>query len=479
MSHPTAATPETAVLAPARGAPAGAKNGRMVSALVFVVLVYALMQTMLVPALPVLASDLHAGLGTSGWVLTSYLLTGSVLAPIAGSFGDRLGHRRVLTVVLAVFAVATFAAAFSSTIGVLIACRAVQGISTATFPLALAIVRRHLTGKEMSTAIGWISGVLGLGAGAALVIGGAILKVSSWHGIFIVAGVLIVVSLTFVALWVPQTPRTGQASQTDYAGAALLTVALAALLLGVTQGPSWGWTAGPTLLLFGGAIVALVLLVIVERRVTTPLVDVRSLTRPSLAIANTLVLVNGFVSYIIYLCMPSILEADPGTGYGYGYDVLRTGLVLLPSAVCVFVGGRAAPALLGWVGHRPSMVVAMASMGLGALGLTLWPAAMWSILASFCVLSLGIGAGISVIYQIIARVVPVDEVAAAGGLNTVIRSVGSAAGSPVAGAILAAGAGGATTTIALANYQHAFALATVLSVAAAGLACVLRMPANR
>ncbi|GAA4576395.1 MFS transporter [Planotetraspora kaengkrachanensis] len=479
MSHPTAGTPETAVLTPARGAPAAAKNGRMVSALVFVVLVYALMQTMLVPALPVLGSDLHAGLGASGWVLTSYLLTGSVLAPIAGSFGDRLGHRRVLVVVLVVFAIATFAAAFASTIGVLIACRAVQGISTAAFPLALAIVRRHSTGKAMNTAIGWISGVLGLGAGAALVIGGAILKVTSWQGMFVFTGVLIVISLVFVVAWVPHTHRTGQASRTDWVGAVLLTVALVSLLLGVTQAPSWGWTAGPTLLLFCGAVAAFAVLVIVEHRVATPLVDVRSLTRPSLAIANVLVLVNGFVSYIIYVCLPSILEADPGTGYGYGYDVLRTGLVLLPSAVCVFVGGRAAPALLGRVGHRPSMVIAMASMGLGALGLTFWPAAMWSIIASFCVLSLGIGGGVSVIYQIIARVVPVDEVAAAGGLNTVIRSVGSAAGSPAAGAILAAGVGGATTTVALANYQHAFALAAVLSVAAAGLALLLRMPANR
>ncbi|GII58225.1 MFS transporter [Planotetraspora thailandica] len=479
MSSPTAGMPEAAVLTPAREAPAAVKNGRMVVALVLVVLVYALMQTMLVPALPILGADLHAGLRTSGWVLTSYLLTGAVLAPIAGSFGDRFGHRRVLMAVLVVFAIATFAAAFSPTIGFLIVCRAAQGISTAAFPLALAIVRRHSTGKAMSTGIGWISGVLGLGAGAALVIGGAILKISSWQGMFIVAGVLIVVSLVFVAVWVPHTPRTEQASRTDYAGAVLLTTALTGLLLGVTQGPSWGWTAAPTLLLFGGAIVAFVLLVIVEHRVTTPLVDVRSLTRPSLAIANALVLVNGFASYIIYVCLPSILEADPGTGYGYGYDVLRTGLVLLPSAVCVFVGGRAAPAVLGRIGHRPSMVIAMASMGLGALGLTFWPAAMWSILASFCVLSLGIGMGFSVISQIIARVVPVDEVAAAGGLNTVIRSVGSAAGSPVAAAILASGVGAATSAIPLANYQHAFALAAVLSVAAAGLGFVLRMPANR
>ncbi|MFI7613323.1 MFS transporter [Nonomuraea terrae] len=479
MSSPTAGVPEAAVLTPAGDASVAEKHGRMVVALVLVVLVYALMQTMLVPALPILGSDLHAGLSTSGWVLTSYLLTGSVLAPIAGSFGGRFGHRRVLMVVLIVFAIATFAAAFSSTIGFLIACRAAQGISTAVFPLALAIVRRRLTGKAMSTGIGWISGVLGLGAGAALVIGGAILKISSWQGIFVFAGVLIVASLALVAIWVPHAPRAEQASKTDYAGAALLTAALVSLLLGITQGPSWGWTAAPTLLLFGGAIVTFVLLVIVERRVTTPLVDVRSLMRPSLAIANALVLVNGFVSYIIYVCLPSILAADPGTGYGYGYDVLRTGLVLLPSAICVFVGGRAAPALLGRTGHRPSMVVAMASMGLGALGLTFWPAAMWSILASFCVLSLGIGVGISVISQIIARVVPVDEVAAASGLNTVLRSVGSASGSPVAAAILISGVGGTTSTIPLANYQHAFALAAVLSVAAVGLALVLRMPANR
>lgn len=471
--------PDAPALAVASPPPTVTKKGRMVFALTFVVLVFALMQTMLVPALPVLGRDLHAGLTLSGWILTSYLLAGAVLTPIAGSFGDRFGHRRVLVTVLVVFLVATLVAAFAPNIGVLIACRAAQGLSTATFPLALAIVRRHLSGKEMNTGIGWISGILGLGAGIALVIGGVILKLTSWQGIFVVAAVLIAASLVFVLLWVPTHARSDQATRTDYVGGSLLTAGLVCGLVAITEGSMWGWASLQSVLLIVVSVVSLVVLVVVERRIAAPLVDVRSLARPSLAIVNVLALANGFVSYILYLGLPTILEAAPATGYGHGYDVLSTGLVLLPSALCVFVGGRTAPSLLRSVGPRFSVVIAMGLMGLGALGLTIWPAAMWSLILSFCVVSIGIGAGFSLISQVIVRVAPVEEVAAAGGLNSVIRAVGQAVGSPVATAILAAGTTGAGAIIPIGNYQTAFAVAAVFAFIAAALGAGLKMPSER
>ncbi|WUD77098.1 hypothetical protein OG937_38040 [Streptomyces sp. NBC_00510] len=118
----------------------------------------------------------------------------------------------------------------------------------------------------------------------------------------------------------------------------------------------------------------------------------------------------------------------------------------------------------------------MGLMGLGALGLTIWPAALWSLFHSFCEVSIGIGAGFSAISQVIARVAPVDEVAAAGGLNQVIRTIGQAAGAPAASAILAAGTTGSRAVIPIGNYQHAFAVAAVCACTAAVLGAGLKLP---
>jgi MFS family permease len=457
--------------------PAASREGRTIFALTFVVLVYALMQTILVPALPLLGEDLHVGIGLSGWILTAYLLAGAVLTPIVGSFGDRYGHQRVLIVVLSAFLVATVAAAFAPDIGVLIAARAAQGISAAAFPLALAIVRRHLSGAAMSRGIGWIAGILGLGAGAALVIGGVILKLTSWQGIFVVVAVLIAVSLVFVVLWVPQSARSEQAPATDYVGAVLLTTMLVSGLLVITQGASWGWASTQSIVLIAVAVVSLVVLVIVERGMRNPLVDVRSLGRPSLAIAHVLAMANGFVSYLLYLGIPAILEADPATGYGHGFDVLTAGLVSLPSAIFVFIGGRAAPALVRIIGARLSLMAAMALMGIGSLVLAVWPSPLWSIMISFSIVSLGIGGGFSLLSQVIVRVAPADEVAAAGGLNSMMRSVGQATGSPVATAVLSAGV--TSAVIPIGNYQHAFTVAAISALVAAALGIGLKMSSDQ
>ncbi|MCZ4554179.1 MFS transporter [Rhodococcus maanshanensis] len=214
--------------------------GLLVVALAFTVLIYSMMQTLLVPALPVLGETFGASVPATGWILTAYLMAGAVLAPVIGSLGDRYGDKRVLLAVLVVFAAATFGAALASTIEMLVVMRMVQGVSTAAFPLALAVLRRNLSGPAMAAGIGWVAGMLGLGAGAALVLGGLILEYLSWQWLFVGTGILILVALAMVARWVPQAESAEVASRTDWVGTVLLSSSLVALLLATTQGGTWG-----------------------------------------------------------------------------------------------------------------------------------------------------------------------------------------------------------------------------------------------
>ncbi|OCI30021.1 MFS transporter [Oerskovia enterophila] len=471
----TATLPGTATApsAQAPSAPPGesgpgvrARPALVILALSTAVLAFSLMQTLLVPALPTLGEALGSGPQGTGWILTAFLVAGAVLAPVVGSLGDRYGHRRVLVVTLVVFAAATVAAGLAPNLGVLLAARVVQGVSTATFPLALAISRRSLDGRHLVTALGWLSGMVGVGAGVALVLGGLIVESLSWHWLFWSTAALVLVALAMVLAWVPATPArpAGRAARTDWAGTFLLAGGLAGLLLAVSQGRSWGWTSPLTWGVGLAAVCALAVLVLVELRSAAPLVDVRTFRNRSLVITSVLTLALGFVPYVFYVSLPLILQAQPSAGSGL--TVTQTGLVLLPSAVLVFVGGRVAPALSIRFGAKSLAITAVLVMAVAGAGLAVWPGEMWSVLVFFTLLGLGNGIGFAVCAQLVTMLSPADEVAAATGLNAVLRTVGSAVAAPVTTALLAGAVVQGGTVSSTTPFSVAFGLAAVVGLVA-------------
>jgi MFS family permease len=435
-------------------------------ALLCAVLAYSLMQTLLVPALPQLAASLRLDAAGSGWILTAYLLSGAVAAPVLGALGDRHGHRRVLLVSLATFILGGILCALGGGFGVFLLGRVLQGAATAAFPLALAIVRHHLPVERQPAAIGWLSGALGLGAGIALVIGGVIAEVSSWQWLFAVGALLGAVALVLVAMLVPRrSVRAGTGSRIDVAGTALLSAGLLALLLAVAQGAAWGPLVTAALLVLATALLAA--LWGVERRIREPLIDVRVLARPAMVLVNLLTLMLGFIPYAFYVGLPALFQAPPGTGFGM--SVAATGLAMLPGAVLVVVGGRLAPALLS---RMPAAVVAVIALGVmagGSVGSALMAGSFPAIVVFFSLVGLGNGLGFALTADLVSRMVPRDEIAAAVGVNGVLRTIGSALGAPVTMLVIG-GAHSASSFVVL------FAVAAGVSVLGALVGGAIRIP---
>lgn len=446
-------------------APPAARRG-ILPALLCAVLAYSLMQTLLVPALPQLVADLRLDAAAGGWILTSYLLSGAVAAPVLGALGDRHGHRRILLASLAVFVAGGILCALGGTYPLFLLGRVLQGAATASFPLALAIVRRHLPVGAQPAAIGWLSGALGLGAGVALVVGGLIAEAASWPWLFATGAALGVLSFGLVAVLVPPRTAPGQrGSRIDLAGAVLLSAGLLALLLAVAQGASWGPLAVVCLLVLSAATFAGFW--IVERRVRDPLVDVRVMARPALVLVNLLTLLLGFIPYLFYVGMPVLLQAEPGTGFGL--TVAGTGLAMLPGALLVVVGGRLAPTLLARMPAAAVAALALAVMAAGSVGAALMPGSLAALVAFFSLVGLGNGLGFALAADLVSRLVPRDEIAAAVAVNGVLRTVGSAFGTPVT-MLLIGGAQGQGPFILL------FAVAAAVSVAGAAVGGALRVP---
>jgi len=273
------------------------RPGLVTLALSAVVLAFSLMQTLVVPALPTIGRDLGTGSQGTGWILTAFLLAGAVLAPVVGNLGDRVGHRKVLLGTVGVFVLATLLAAAAPNLAVLLGARVLQGVSTATFPLALALARQVLDGPRLAAAFGWIAGMIGLGAGAALVLGGLIVEALSWRWIFVLAAVLIAVAGAMVAAWVPTGSVPAVVRRTDGAGIALLATGLVGVLLAVSQGGSWGWGSARTVGLGLVGVLLLVALVLVELRRTAPVVDVRTFRHGPIVLVSLLTVAVGFVPY--------------------------------------------------------------------------------------------------------------------------------------------------------------------------------------
>ncbi|KQM81559.1 hypothetical protein ASE68_15770 [Agromyces sp. Leaf222] len=416
------------------------RPGRFTFALSAAVLAFSLMQTLVVPALPTIGRDLGASSLGTGWILTAFLLAGAVFSPVVGNLGDRFGHRRVMLTAMLVFAAATLVAAFAPNLGVLLGARVVQGVSTATFPLALALTRSMLTGKRLAAAFGWIPGMIGLGAGLALVVGGVIVDALSWRWIFAIGAILILVSAAMVVAWVPRGAKPAATGSTDWPGILLLAGGLVGVLLAVSQGGAWGWTSPWTLGVGAAGILLLIALVLVEVRTAAPVVDVRTFRHGPIALVSLLTVVVGFVPYVFYVALPLLMQAPAATGYGHGMSVTASALAMLPSAVLVFVGGRLTPALVARLGGGGTAVISAAVMGVGAAALAIWPTTPWAVIVGFAVLGLGNGIGYAICAQLVVSVSPSHEVGAATGLNGVVRTIGSAAAAPVVSAMLTAGA---------------------------------------
>lgn len=215
-------------------------------------LTFALLQSLVAPALPEIQRDLHASTTSAAWILTAYLLSASVLTPIVGRLGDMFGKERTLVVALGVLGVGTLLAALATNIAVLIVARVIQGCGGAIFPLAFGIIRDEFPRERVVSGIALISAILGVGGGLGIVLAGPISQELSYHWLFWFPLVLVVIATIATLLFVPESPVKSP-GRVNWAGAALLSGWLVCVLVAISEGPTWGWGDTRTVGLFAAA----------------------------------------------------------------------------------------------------------------------------------------------------------------------------------------------------------------------------------
>jgi EmrB/QacA subfamily drug resistance transporter len=436
---------------------------------------FALLQSLVAPALLTIQHDLHTTTAGAAWILSAYLLSASVLTPIAGRLGDMLGKKRMLVAVLVVLAAGTALAGLATSITVMIVARVIQGAGGAIFPLAFAIIRDEFPRERVPHGIALISAILGIGGGLGIVLAGPIVEHLDYHWLFWFPLIAVVAAAVGTMVFVPESPvRTP--GRINPVGAVLLSAWLVALLVPVSEGASWGWTSGRTLGLFAVAAVLIPVWIWAESRSRAPVVEMRMMRLRGVWTTNLAALVFGFGMYSSFVLVPEFVELPASTGFGFGASVTKAGLFMVPATTGMLLAGPVSGRLSSTVGSRVPLVLGAFFSFAAFVILAAEHGSDWEIYTAMLVLGVGIGFAFASMANLIVEAVPGHQTGVATGMNTIVRTIGGAIGSQVTAGIVTAtvAANGLPTekgfTIAFTTAAAALAVGLVVAFAVPGRA---------
>ncbi len=432
-------------LAAARAETPRVRSGLLLLALTVAAGSFALMQAVIVPALPVVQRDLDTTTAWVAWTVSIYLLSAAVATPLLGRLGDQFGKDRMLIVTLAIFTVGSVLSIFAWDISSLIVFRAVQGIGGAVYPLCFSIIRDEIPARKMGVAMGLISAMLGVGGGLGLVMSGLIVDHASWRLLFIVGAVIGLLGMGLVRAIVPPSPTRARASL-DIPGALLLSAGLICVLVALTQSRAWGWGSPRQIGLIGVGAAVLVLWGWIESRTAQPLVNMRMLSRRPVLFTNLAALFCGFTMYAIFTVLPLFAQMPSGlpaearelVTYGFGASVTVSALYLIPGALVMLPAGPYGGVLGRQVGFRYALAIGLLVTATGSALLAVLHAEPWQLMLGYAVGAAGVAVAFGAMPKLIADAVSPTETGIATGMNTVVRTVGSAIGAQAAITLLAA-----------------------------------------
>ncbi|WP_423923623.1 MFS transporter [Frigoribacterium sp. 2-23] len=409
----------------------------MTAVLALTGMVAALMQMLVIPIVPEFPRLLDVQASDATWIVTATLLSAAVFTPIAGRLGDLYGKRRIVLVLLVVMIVGSVIAASSSVLLPLIVGRALQGAAIGVIPLGISILRDTLHPDRLGGAVALVSATLGFGGAIGLPLSAWISQTYDWHVLFWTAAGLGVVVLVLVAVFIPvSTLRTG--GRFDLPGAIGLAVGLTGVLLAVSKGNDWGWTSVSTLVSGLVGLVVLVLFGWYQLRVASPLVDLRVAVRPAVLLTNLASIALGFALFGSNVSLPQLLELPTETGVGLGQTIMVASLCLAPSGVVMMLMAPVASRATARFGARLCLVVGGALIVVSYAVAALFFSQVWQIVLVSVLIGFGIGLAYAAMPTLIMHAVPATETAAANGLNTLMRSLGTTSASAVVGLLLTA-----------------------------------------
>jgi MFS family permease len=405
-------------------------------------------ETMLIPAIPDIITDLNISFGTSSWILTAYLISGAVMTPICASLSDIYGKKKILLIVVFIYLIGTTIAYFVSDIVTFIIARAIQGIGISMFPIAFSMIRDCFPPEKISIGQGVITSMFATGAAIGFSIGGLVVHNYGWHFTFLT---LIPPTILFIILvWkyidikkiaeykqLNHNIRTHSAeilsTKVDVKGALFLSMSISCFLLALTlfeNNISDSKIYNIVVPLFILSISALALFIIIERRTEQPLINLKLFSNKTILAANLIILLIGFTHFMIFQSIP-ILARNPEP-LGFGLDAASTGNIQLPFAIIFALFGPTSGIIISRMGSLKPIILGTIITSVSFLFMLFVHTEEYYISAALAVFATGLSFTAIGTMNIIILFTPPNYIGTSTGLSVLIRILGSSIGPVIA-----------------------------------------------
>ena len=436
-------------------------------------------ETMLIPAIPDLIKDFHVSYSMSSWILTAYLIAGAVMTPIAGKLSDIYGRKKILLIIMVIYAIGVSMAGFASDIYFMIFARAIQGIGMSMFPIAFGMIRDQFPREKISIGQGVITSMFASGAVIGLTVGAIIVQDYGWQNTFFtiipIAIALLLIIWRFIHVIDSRDEDQSQkqsrilegdnisktsnrddnatlskaSNQIDIKGAIALAIAVASFLLVLTlletsgsnieAASSGGNNNQPSnvnssaqvlpFLIIG--IVSFVFFVIIERREKYPLVDFKLMLNKSILPANLIIMLVGFSMFMVFQTIP-ILVRNPEP-IGFGEDAISAGKVQLPFAIVLLIFGPTSGFIVSKLGSLKPIIFGTFITTAGFIGLLMFHSTELLVSANLGILSTGLSLSSVGAMNVIILSTPRQFSGISLGMSSLMRIVGASIGPALAG----------------------------------------------
>jgi EmrB/QacA subfamily drug resistance transporter len=403
-----------------------------ISGLLLALLLSALDSTIVSTALPTIVGEL-GGLERLAWVVTGYLLAQTVVTPVYGKLGDLYGRKKVLQSAIVVFLIGSALCGLSRSMMQLIAFRAIQGLGGGGLTVvSQAVVGDLVAPRDRGKYQGYFGATFGLASIAGPLLGGFFTTNVSWRWIFYINIPLGIVALAVLAATLPHRTSVRK-HKIDYAGAALLAIALSGVTLVADLGGStYPWSSGIMLGIVAASVVGLILFVVTELKAAEPILPLRLFRMSAVSVTSVLGLIVGFGLFGSVTYFPVYLQVVRGV------SPTASGLQMMPMMAGMLVTSISSGQIISRTGKYkffPIVGLAVITLGLGLLSrLTATTSAIHSS-ALLMILGLGLGCVMQVLVIAVQNAVDYRDLGVATSGATLFRMIGGSLGTAVLGAI--------------------------------------------
>jgi EmrB/QacA subfamily drug resistance transporter len=394
-----------------------------------------LSSTVVSTSLPRIVSDLGGSQSGYTWVVTSTLLALTVSTPIWGKLADLFDRKVLVQTGLIIFVIGSLLAGLSTSMGWLIACRAVQGVGAGGLTALVQVILSDLVSpRERGRYAGYLGAVFGLGTVAGPLIGGVVTDSLGWRWCFYI-GVPFALAAIDVLQQTLALPRRRREVKLDYLGATLIAGGASALLIWVSlAGQQFDWISWPTAALVAGGLALIVAAVAVERSVREPLIPLQLFERRTVVLAVVASVAVGIAMFGTTVFLSQYMQIARGK------SPTESGLLTIPMVVGLFLASTVIGRRVSRTGRYKHVMLigtGLLTAGLALMG-TLDETTSLLELSAFMLL---VGAGLGMLMQnlvlVVQNAVPHTEIGSGSSLIAFFRSLGGAVGVSVLGALLA------------------------------------------